>query len=120
MATVGHHTALKRDAIGLVSVLSQSVATVGPAVGVAGAIIVTTYAGASTPLAVVLSLAGCLLVAVAIGGLSRHVSSAGGLYSNTAAGPGKCHSSRSCLGIHSRLCARARAAQPNLGFHYWR
>lgn len=89
MSDTTTHLGLKRDAVGVVQVLSQSVATVGPAAGVAGAIIVTTaYAGGSTPLAVVASLVGCLLVALSIGELSRHVSSAGGLYSYTAAGLG--------------------------------
>ena len=78
---------LQRDAIGLAPVLFQSVTHMAPAAAVAFSIIfATTYAGGATPLAVVLALVACLLVAVSIAQLARHLPSAGGLYTYSARG----------------------------------
>src|SRR5438309_7319830 len=78
---------LQQDAIGLAQVLFQSITHMAPAAAVAFSIIfAVTYAGGATPLAVVLALGACLLVAVSIGQLARHLPSAGGLYTYSARG----------------------------------
>jgi len=78
---------LERDAIGLAPVLFQSITHMAPAAAVAFSIIfATTYAGGATPLAVVLALVACLMVAISIGQLARHLPSAGGLYTYNARG----------------------------------
>ncbi len=72
---------LQRDAIGLAPVLFQSITHMAPAAAVAFSIIfAVTYAGGATPLAVLLALVACLMVAISIGQLARHLPSAGGLY----------------------------------------
>jgi len=76
---------LQRDAIGLAPVLFQSITHMAPAAAVAFSIIfAVTYAGGATPLAVVLALVACLLVAISIGQLAKHLPSAGGLYTYNA------------------------------------
>src|SRR3979411_2841 len=76
---------LQKDAIGLTQVLFQSITHMAPAAAVAFSIIfAVTYAGGATPLAVVLALVACLLVAISIGQLARHLPSAGGLYTYSA------------------------------------
>jgi amino acid transporter len=76
---------LQRDAVGLVSILFQSITHMAPAAAVAFSIIVgVPYAGGSMPLAVVLALVACILVAISVGQLARHMPSAGGLYTYNA------------------------------------
>jgi amino acid transporter len=78
---------LQRDAIGLAQVLFQSITHMAPAAAVAFSIIfAVTYAGGSTPLAVILALVACLTVAISISQLARHLPSAGGLYTYSARG----------------------------------
>ncbi len=88
MSTQGPASAvarLERDAIGLAPVLFQSITHMAPAAAVAFSIIfAVTYAGGATPLAVVLALVACLMVAISIGQLARHLPSAGGLYTYNA------------------------------------
>src|SRR5256885_9215425 len=88
MSTQGPASAvarLERDAIGLAPVLFQSITPMAPAAAVAFSIIfAVTYAGGATPLAVVLALIACLMVAISIGQLARHLPSAGGLYTYNA------------------------------------
>src|SRR5947209_16345975 len=80
-------TRLQRDAIGLAPVLFQSITHMAPAAAVAFSIIfAVTYAGGATPLAVVFALVACLMVAISIGQLARHLPSAGGLYTYSARG----------------------------------
>lgn len=80
---------LEHGAVGLVPVLFQSITHMAPAAAVAFSIIVgVPYAGGSMPLAVVLALVACLLVAISIGQLARHMPSAGGLYTYNARGLG--------------------------------
>src|SRR4030081_3253699 len=80
---------LQRDAIGLAQVLFQSITHMAPAAAVAFSIIfAVTYAGGATPLAVVIALIACLMVAISIGQLARHLPSAGGLYTYNARGLG--------------------------------
>src|SRR2546425_12180061 len=80
---------LQKDAIGLAPVLFQSITHMAPAAAVAFSIIfAVTYAGGATPLAVVLALVECLLVAVSLGPLPRPLPSAGGgLHDNGARAP---------------------------------
>jgi amino acid transporter len=81
--------ALQPNAVGLVPVLFQSITHMAPAAAVAFSIIVgVPYAGGSIPLAVLLALIACLLVAISIGQLARHLPSAGGLYTYSARGLG--------------------------------
>ncbi len=76
---------LARGAIGLREVLFQSVTSMAPAGAVALSIAVgATYAGGALPLAVVLALIACLLVASSIGQLARHLPSAGSIYTYPA------------------------------------
>jgi amino acid transporter len=78
---------LQRDAIGLGPVLFQSITHMAPGAAVAFSIIFAVpYAGGATPLAVVIALVACLMVAVSIGQLARHLPSAGGLYTYNARG----------------------------------
>ena len=80
---------LHRNAVGLVPVLFQSVANMAPAAAVAFSILFAApYAGGATPLAVLIGLGLCLLVAVTIGQMAKHLPSAGGLYTYNARGLG--------------------------------
>jgi len=83
MATTG--SGLSRGAIGLREVLFQSVTSMAPAGAVALSIAAgATYAGGALPLAVVLALIACLLVATSIGQLAKHLPSAGSIFTYPA------------------------------------
>jgi len=87
MATSVEGQRLERNAVGLAPTLFQSITHMAPAAAVAFSIIVgVPYAGGSIPLAVLLALVACLLVAVSIGQLARHLPSAGGLYTFSSRG----------------------------------
>src|SRR2546429_8301207 len=89
MSTAAGAPQLQRNAVGLVPVLFQSITHMAPAAAVAFSITVgVPYAGGSIPLAVLLALVACLLVAISIGQLGRHLPSAGGLYTYAARGIG--------------------------------
>lgn len=78
---------LAKDAIGLREVLFQSVTSMAPAGAVALSIAVgATYAGGALPLAVLLALVACMLVASSIGQLAKHLPSAGSIYTYPAEG----------------------------------
>jgi amino acid transporter len=80
---------LEHGAVGAVPVLFQSITTIAPAAGAAtGLLFTTTYAGGSTPLTIVLAGIACALVAVTIAQFSRHLTSAGGLYTYVTHGLG--------------------------------
>ncbi|TMF58086.1 MAG: APC family permease [Chloroflexi bacterium] len=80
---------LERNAVGLVPTLFQSITHMAPAAAVAFSIIFgVSYAGGSIPLAVLLATVGCLLVAISMGQLARHLPSAGGLYTFNSRGLG--------------------------------
>ena len=67
---------LQRNAIGFVPVLFQSITTIAPAGAAAsGLLFATTYAGGATPLTIALAMLACVLVAVSMGEMSRHLSS---------------------------------------------
>src|SRR5580698_4621771 len=83
MATTG--SGLSRGAIGLREVLFQSVTSMAPAGAVALSIAAgATYAGGALPLAVLLALIACLLVASSIGQLAKHLPSAGSIFTYPA------------------------------------
>jgi len=78
---------LARDAIGLREVLFQSITHMAPAAAVAFSIVGgLAFAGGSTPLAVVIALVACLLVAISIGQLAKHLPSAGSFYTYVSQG----------------------------------
>src|SRR5580700_10037633 len=78
-------TSLARGAIGLREVLFQSVTSMAPAGAVALSIAAgASYAGGALPLAVLLALVACLLVASSIGQLAKHLPSAGSIYTYPA------------------------------------
>ncbi len=80
---------LRRNAIGLPGVLFQSITTMAPASAVAfslGAAI--PFAGGALPLAVVIALIVCSLIALNIGSLARHLPSAGGYFTYVSRGLG--------------------------------
>jgi len=80
-SSAGTSTGLARGAIGLREVLFQSVISMAPAGAVALSIAVgATYAGGALPLAVLLALIACMLVASSIGQLAKHLPSAGSIY----------------------------------------
>jgi amino acid transporter len=83
----GRESGLARNAIGLQEVLFQSVTAIGPAAAVAFSIAVAAvYAGGALVLSVLVAMVACLFVASSIGQLSKHLPSAGGLYTYTARG----------------------------------
>jgi amino acid transporter len=76
---------LAAGTIGLREVLFQSVTSMAPAGAVALSIAAgATYAGGALPLAVLLALVACLLVASSIGQLAKHLPSAGSIYTYPA------------------------------------
>lgn len=78
-------TGLQSGAVGFVSTLFQGTAAAAPAAGIAsGLVVATVYAGGSTPLAILLAIIACLLLAVSIGQIAKHLPSAGGLYTYNA------------------------------------
>src|SRR4029453_12059715 len=78
---------LARGAIGLREVLFQSITHMAPAAAVAITIVIgANFAGGAEPLSVIFALVGCLLVAISIGQLAKHLPSAGGFYTYTARG----------------------------------
>jgi len=72
--------ALSRDSVGLIPGIFQALTHMGPAAGVASSLLVAIgFAGAATPLAVLLTLVIVLLISAAVGSLATVFSSAGGL-----------------------------------------
>jgi amino acid transporter len=82
---------LREHSIGLWQVLFQSITHMAPGAAIAFSIFVSVqFAGPALPLAVLLALVACLLVANSIGQLAKEIPSAGGIYSYVARalGPG--------------------------------
>ncbi len=76
---------LREGSIGLPEVLFQSITHMAPAAAVAFSILVSVgFAGQALPLAVLLAMIACVLVANSIGQLAKHMPSAGGLYTYNA------------------------------------
>src|SRR5919108_6206968 len=80
-----HFDRLREHSIGLPEVLFQSITHMAPAAAVAFSILVSVgFAGQALPLAVLLAMIACVLVANSIGQLAKHMPSAGGLYTYNA------------------------------------
>src|SRR5256885_1032806 len=72
---------LREQSIGLPQVLFQSITHMAPGAAIAFSIYLSIVnAGPALPLAVLLALVACTLVALSIGQLAREMPSAGGLY----------------------------------------
>jgi amino acid transporter len=81
----GEHR-LAANSVSLLGVLFVAIAVMAPGTGAAYAIVTgAAFAGGGLTLAVVIALIGSALVAVAIGQLAKHMSSAGGLASYVGA-----------------------------------
>jgi amino acid transporter len=87
MAAAGSDQRLARGAIGLREVLFQSITHMAPAAAVAFSIpFGISFGGGGTPLAVLIAIVGCLLVAISIGQLAKHLPSAGSFYTYASQG----------------------------------
>lgn len=83
------HTDLRKGSVGLAGVLMQSIAQISPTLGLFYTIaFTTTQAGASAPLTYLAAFAVCLILAVPMLGLARHLPSAGGFYTYVSQGIG--------------------------------
>ena len=72
---------LRSNTIGLPGVLFQSIATMAPAGAVANSLgAAIPFAGSALPLAVLIALVVCALIALCIGSLARYLPSAGGYF----------------------------------------
>src|SRR5258708_34263292 len=81
VAPVTTAAGLRRNAVGFVGVLIQSVALIGPGGAIAfGLGPGITYAGGSFPLSIALAMVASLLLAVGIGQLAIRLPSPAGLY----------------------------------------
>lgn len=82
-------TGLRTGSIGLGGTLMQSIAQISPTLGIFYTIAFTTgQAGISAPLTYLAAFLVCLLIAVPMRGLARHLPSAGGFYTYVSAGIG--------------------------------
>ena len=78
---------LEREAIGLREVLFQSITHMAPAAAVAFSIVGGFgFAGGATALAVLIAIVACLMVAISIGQLAKHLPSAGSFYTYVSQG----------------------------------
>lgn len=80
---------LRANTIGLPGVLFQSMTTMAPASAVAFSLVAAIpFTGGALPLATLIALIVCLLVALNIGALARHLPSAGGYFTYVSRGLG--------------------------------
>jgi amino acid transporter len=80
---------LQRNAIGLAEVLFQSVTAMAPASAVAFSLgAAVPFAGTALPLATLIALAVCMLIAVNIAAMAKHLPSAGGYFTYVSRGLG--------------------------------
>lgn len=83
------HTDLKKGSVGLAGVLMQAIAQISPTLGVFYTIAFNTgQAGISAPLTYLAAFGICLVLAVPMLGLARHLPSAGGFYTYVSQGVG--------------------------------
>jgi len=83
------HTDLRKGSIGTAGVLMQSIAQISPTLGIFYTIAFNTgQAGKSAPLTYLAAFVVCLLIAVPMTGLARHLPSAGGFYTYVSQGIG--------------------------------
>ena len=86
-STMKEEPTLERNAIGLREVLFQSITSMAPGGAVAFSIPAgAAFAAGALPLAAVFALIACMLVAVSIGELARHLPSAGSFGTYTSKG----------------------------------
>src|SRR6266851_8691975 len=88
-SSTSKQSGLRANAIGLPGVLFQSITTMAPASAVAfslGAAI--PFAGGALPLAVLIALIVCTLIAINVGALARYMPSAGGFFTYVSRGYG--------------------------------
>jgi amino acid transporter len=80
---------LRRGSVGLAGVLMQSVAQISPTLGIFYTIAFNTgQAGVTAPLTYLAAFVVCLILAVPMTGLARHLPSAGGFYTYVSQGIG--------------------------------
>lgn len=80
---------LHANSIGLPGVLFQSITTMAPASAVSFSLVAALpFAGASLPLAVIIALIVCALIALNIGTLAKYLPSAGGYFTYVSRGLG--------------------------------
>lgn len=80
---------LSKGSIGLGGTLMQSIAQISPTLGIFYTIAFTTgQAGVAAPLTYLAAFLVCLVIAVPMRGLARHLPSAGGFYTYVSAGIG--------------------------------
>lgn len=83
------HTELRKGSVGLAGVLMQSVAQISPTLGIFYTIAFNTgQAGLTAPLTYLAAFVVCLILAVPMTRLARHLPSAGGFYTYIAQGIG--------------------------------
>lgn len=86
----GRTKTLNRNAIGLAEVLFQSVTAMAPAGAVAFSLgAAVPFAGTALPLATLIALAVCLLIAINIGAMAKYLPSAGGYFTYVSRGLGE-------------------------------
>jgi amino acid transporter len=89
LATSTVHSGLRRDSVGLAGVLMQSVAQISPTLGIFYTIAFNTgQAGVTAPLTYLAAFIVCIIIAVPMTGLARHLPSAGGFYTYVSQGIG--------------------------------
>lgn len=85
VAPTGGEATLRKNSIGLLDVLFQSITFMAPGVGLVfslgGGL---SFTGTTLPLSVIIALGGCTAAAIAIGQLAKEIPSAGGLYTYAA------------------------------------
>jgi amino acid transporter len=83
------HTDLRKGSVGLAGVLMQSVAQISPTLGIFYTIAFNTaQAGQAAPLTYLAAFVVCLVIAVPMTRLARHLPSAGGFYTYVSQGIG--------------------------------
>src|ERR1700759_1164978 len=83
------HTDLRKGLVGLAGVLMQSVAQISPTLGIFYTIAFNTaQAGQAAPLTYLAAFVVCLVIAVPMTRLARHLPSAGGFYTYVSQGIG--------------------------------
>src|SRR5215471_16600096 len=81
---------LHRDAIGLAEVLFQLVAAMAPASAVAFSLgAAVPFAGTALPMATLIALAVCMLIALNIAAMAKYLPSAGGYFTYVSRGLGE-------------------------------
>src|SRR5262245_32082595 len=89
MNNTSEQKTLHKNAIGLAEVLFQSVTAMAPASAVAFSLgAAVPFAGAALPLATLIALAVCMLIAVNIAAMAKHLPSAGGYFTYVSRGLG--------------------------------